>query len=119
MKNAIVEYLDYQVSVTHLKEPKGNGDIQAAKRGWNAPPTGSRRFDSEEIRRTFDIAEKVIARSKFFFKKQNQNKIQKKTKNRPRRASARSSCNASTAGLKLPHTVQRDIFLWTEIYCYN
>jgi len=31
-KNAIVEYLDYQIPVTQLKEPKGNGDIQAAKR---------------------------------------------------------------------------------------
>jgi len=32
-KNAIVEYLDYQISVTELKGPKGNGDMQAAKRG--------------------------------------------------------------------------------------
>jgi len=31
-KNAIVEYLDYQVPVTQLKGPKGNGDMQAAKR---------------------------------------------------------------------------------------
>jgi len=31
-KNAIVEYLDYQIPVTQLKEPKRNGDIQAAKR---------------------------------------------------------------------------------------
>jgi len=29
-KNAIVEYLDYQIPVTQLKGPKGNGDIQAA-----------------------------------------------------------------------------------------
>jgi len=31
-KNAIVEYLDYQIPVTQLKGPKGNGDMQAAKR---------------------------------------------------------------------------------------
>jgi len=31
-KNAIVEYPDYQIPVTQLKEPKGNGDMQAAKR---------------------------------------------------------------------------------------
>jgi len=30
-KNAIVEYLDYQIPVTQLKGPKGNGDMQAAK----------------------------------------------------------------------------------------
>jgi len=29
-KNAIVEYLDYQIPVTQLKGPKGNGDMQAA-----------------------------------------------------------------------------------------
>jgi len=29
-KNA--EYLDYQIPVTQLKGPKGNGDVQAAKR---------------------------------------------------------------------------------------
>jgi len=29
--NAIVEYLDYQIPVTQLKKPKGNGDIQAVK----------------------------------------------------------------------------------------
>jgi len=29
-KNAIV--------VTQLKDPKGNGDMQAVKRDWNAPP---------------------------------------------------------------------------------
>jgi len=38
-KNAIVEYLDYQIPVTQLKRPMGNGDIQAAKRDLNAPPT--------------------------------------------------------------------------------
>jgi len=32
MKNAIVEYLDYQTPGTRLKGPKGNGDMQAAKR---------------------------------------------------------------------------------------
>jgi len=31
-KNAIVEYLDYQIPVTKLKLSKGNGDMQAAKR---------------------------------------------------------------------------------------
>jgi len=31
-KNAIVEYPDYQIPVTQLKGPKGNGDMQAAKR---------------------------------------------------------------------------------------
>jgi len=31
-KNAIVEYPDYQIPVTQPKEPKGNGDIQAAQR---------------------------------------------------------------------------------------
>jgi len=41
-KNAIVEYLDYQIPVTQLKGPKGNGDMQAAKRDSNAPPTGGR-----------------------------------------------------------------------------
>jgi len=30
--NAIVEYLDYQILVTQLKVPKGNGDMQGAKR---------------------------------------------------------------------------------------
>jgi len=30
--NAVVEYLDYQIPVTQLKGPKGNGDIQAVKR---------------------------------------------------------------------------------------
>jgi len=39
-KNAIVEYLDYQIPVTQLKGRKGNGDMQAAKRDWNAPHTG-------------------------------------------------------------------------------
>jgi len=29
-KNAIVEYLDYQIPVTQQKEPKENGDIQTA-----------------------------------------------------------------------------------------
>jgi len=38
-KNAIVEYLDKQIPVTQLMGPKGNGDMQAAKRDWNAPPT--------------------------------------------------------------------------------
>jgi len=32
MKNAIVEYLDYQIPVTQLKGKKGSGDMQAAKR---------------------------------------------------------------------------------------
>jgi len=31
-KNAIVEYFDYQIPVTRLKGPKGNGDKQAVKR---------------------------------------------------------------------------------------
>jgi len=31
-KNALIEYLDYQIPVTQLKGPKGNGDMQAAKR---------------------------------------------------------------------------------------
>jgi len=31
-KNAIVEYIDYQIPVTQLKGPKGNGDMQAVKR---------------------------------------------------------------------------------------
>jgi len=35
-KNTIVDYVDYQISVTHLTGPKG--DMQAAKRDWNAPP---------------------------------------------------------------------------------
>jgi len=35
-KNAIVEYLDYKIPVTQLM---GNGDMQAAKRDYNAPPT--------------------------------------------------------------------------------
>jgi len=30
-KNAIVEYLDYQIPVTQLMGPKRNGDMQAAK----------------------------------------------------------------------------------------
>jgi len=38
-KNAIVEYLDYQIPVTKLKGPKGDGDIQAAKWDRSAPPT--------------------------------------------------------------------------------
>jgi len=38
-KNTIVEYLDCQIPVTQLMGPKGNGDMQAAKRDWNAPPT--------------------------------------------------------------------------------
>jgi len=31
---AIVEYLDYQIPVTQLMGPKGNGDMQAAKRDF-------------------------------------------------------------------------------------
>jgi len=31
-KNAIVEYLDYQIPVTQLKGPKGYGDMEATKR---------------------------------------------------------------------------------------
>jgi len=31
-KSAIVEYLDYQIPVTQLMGPKGNGDMQAANR---------------------------------------------------------------------------------------
>jgi len=31
-KNALVEYLDYQIPVTPLKGPEGNGNMQAAKR---------------------------------------------------------------------------------------
>jgi len=30
-KNAVVEYLDYQIPVTQLKGQKENGDMQAAK----------------------------------------------------------------------------------------
>jgi len=30
-KDAMVEYLDYQIPVTPLKGPKGNGDKQATK----------------------------------------------------------------------------------------
>jgi len=33
------QYLDYQIPVTQLKGPKGNGDMQAAKRYGNAPPS--------------------------------------------------------------------------------
>jgi len=29
-ENAIVEYLDYQIPVTQIMGPKGNGDMQAA-----------------------------------------------------------------------------------------
>jgi len=43
-KNAIVEYLDYQIPVTQLKGPKGNRDMQAAKRDSNTPPTGVRQI---------------------------------------------------------------------------
>jgi len=43
-ENAIVEYLDYQIPVTQLKGPKGNGDMQAAKRDLNAPPPGGRQI---------------------------------------------------------------------------
>jgi len=38
-KNDIVEYVDYQIPITHLKGPKEDGDMQAAKRDCNAPPT--------------------------------------------------------------------------------
>jgi len=31
--------LDYQIPVTQLKGPKGDGDKQAAKQDCNAPPT--------------------------------------------------------------------------------
>jgi len=31
-KNAIVEYVDYEIPITQLKGPKGNGDMQAARR---------------------------------------------------------------------------------------
>jgi len=31
-ENAIVEYLDYQIPVTQLNEPKEYGDMQAVKR---------------------------------------------------------------------------------------
>jgi len=37
--NVIVEYLDYQIPVYQLKGPRGDEDVQAAKRDWNAPPT--------------------------------------------------------------------------------
>jgi len=40
MKNALVEYLDYQKPVTQLKGQKGNGGMQAAKlsvnNGWGS-----------------------------------------------------------------------------------
>jgi len=32
-------YLDYQILVTQLKVPKGVGEMLAAKRDCNAPPT--------------------------------------------------------------------------------
>jgi len=38
-KNAIVEYLDYQIPVTQLKGQRENGDMQATKRDGNGPPT--------------------------------------------------------------------------------
>jgi len=38
MNNAIVD-LEYQIPVTQLKGPKGNGDMQAAKQDWNARST--------------------------------------------------------------------------------
>jgi len=31
--------VDYQIAVTLLKGPKGNADMQTAKRNGNAPPT--------------------------------------------------------------------------------
>jgi len=48
-KNAIVEYLDYQIPVTQipvtqLKGPKGNGDMQAARLDLHAAPTGGRQI---------------------------------------------------------------------------
>jgi len=43
-RNAIVEYLDYQIPVTQLKGPKRNGDMQAANRDLNTPPTGGRQI---------------------------------------------------------------------------
>jgi len=36
-KNAKFEYLDYQIPVTQFKGPKGNGDMEAARRDCNAP----------------------------------------------------------------------------------
>jgi len=33
-KNALVEYLDYQIPVTQLKGQKENGDMEAANRDW-------------------------------------------------------------------------------------
>jgi len=41
-KNAIVDYLDSQIPVIQLKGPKGDGDMQAAKRDCKAPPTRDR-----------------------------------------------------------------------------
>jgi len=38
-KNTIVECLDYQIPVTQLNGPRGDGDIQAAKRDCYAPAT--------------------------------------------------------------------------------
>jgi len=39
-KNAIyIEYLDYQILVTHVKGQNGNKDMQSAKRDLNAPHT--------------------------------------------------------------------------------
>jgi len=38
-KTAIVEYLDYQIPITQLKGPNGNGNMKVAKRNWNALPT--------------------------------------------------------------------------------
>jgi len=38
-KNAIVEYLDYQIPVNQL-----NGDMHSAKRDRNSPPTGGRQI---------------------------------------------------------------------------
>jgi len=43
-RTLLVEYLDYQIPVTQLKGPKRNGDIQAAKRDWNATPSGGRKI---------------------------------------------------------------------------
>jgi len=38
-KNAIVECLDYQIRVNQRQRPKGDGDMESAKRGGSAPPT--------------------------------------------------------------------------------
>jgi len=35
----------YQIPVTQLKESKGNGDMEAANRDLNTPPTGGRQIE--------------------------------------------------------------------------